>query len=292
MTAGSPLRMPRRPRSGPVWSRWIRGAVSYLLLGLGLTLAAFPLYWLLVNALQDPSLRFEYPPSILPKRPTLDAFAGVFERTDIAKWLLNTTIVAGATTGLTLLIGSTGAYALSRFPSRRITVAGFAILITQMMPPVILMIPLYRILLTLNLNDSYAGLVVANFVFLIPVVTWLLKSMFDAVPRDLEQAALVDGANRLQVISRITMPLALPGLIASGVFAFIESWQEFVFARALIRNDDLWVGSLGIASFFGFRTTPWNDVMVAALVFALPPLLLFLVFQRYFVAGLTGGVKG
>jgi multiple sugar transport system permease protein len=88
------------------------------------------------------------------------------------------------------------------------------------------------------------------------------------------------------------MPLALPGLIAAGVFAFVESWQEFVFARALIRDNDMWVGSVGIASFFGFRTTQWNDVMVAAIVFSLPPLLLFLAFQRYFVAGLSGGVKG
>jgi multiple sugar transport system permease protein len=161
-----------------------------------------------------------------------------------------------------------------------------------MMPPVVLMIPLFKAFVALHLVDGLTGLVVADFFFALPVATWMLRSVFDGIPEEIEEAARVDGCNRLGALTRITLPLALPGVAAAGIFAFIHSWEEYLFARVLISAPDKWIGSIGIASFFGEYHTSWPQVMAAAVIFTLPPVLLFLVVQRRFIDGISGGLKG
>jgi multiple sugar transport system permease protein len=254
--------------------------------------AIFPLYWALVNALQTQAERYRYPPEIFPIHPTLEAFRSVWRSTGIGQWLMNTLIVASVTAILTLAMAISGAYAISRWRTRGTSLAAFLTLATQMIPPVVLMLPLFRVFISLHLVNSLSGLVVADLFWALPVAIWILKSVFDAVPVEIEDAARVDGCNRLEVLLRITLPMTKSGILAAGIFAFITAWEEFLLTRILVTSQSTWVGSIGIASFFGELGTNWPGVMAASFMFAIVPIVLFMFVQRHFVEGFAGGVKG
>lgn len=255
-------------------------------------LSLFPLYWMFVQALQADTERYAFPPSILPMNPSFDGFIGALEGRNVLLWMGNSLLIAGISAILVLIVGAWGAYAISRFQTRGVTAAAFLILATQMIPPVVLMIPLYKAFVSWGLVGGLESLVIANFIFNLPVAVWMLKSVFDSVPIEIEEAARVDGCNRFTVLLRVTLPLALPGVLATGIFAFISAWEEYLLARVLISDPSKWVGSIGIASFFGEFGTPWNQVMATSLIFAIPPIILFLIVQRRFVEGMSGGLKG
>jgi multiple sugar transport system permease protein len=254
--------------------------------------AIFPLYWALVNALQTQAERYRYPPELFPIHPTLEAFRSVWRSTGIGQWLTNTLIVASVTALLTLAMAVSGAYAISRWRTRGTSLAAFLTLATQMIPPVVLMLPLFRVFISLHLVNSLSGLVVADLFWALPVAIWILKSVFDAVPVEIEDAARVDGCNRLEVLLRITLPMTKFGILAAGIFAFITAWEEFLLTRILVTSQSAWVGSIGIASFFGELGTNWPGVMAASFIFAIVPIVLFMFVQRHFVEGFAGGVKG
>jgi multiple sugar transport system permease protein len=254
--------------------------------------AIFPLYWALVNALQTQAERYRYPPELFPIHPTLEAFRSVWRSTGIGQWLTNTLIVASVTALLTLAMAVSGAYAISRWRTRGTSLAAFLTLATQMIPPVVLMLPLFRVFISLHLVNSLSGLVVADLFWALPVAIWILKSVFDAVPVEIEDAARVDGCNRLEVLLRITLPMTKFGILAAGIFAFITAWEEFLLTRILVTSQSTWVGSIGIASFFGELGTNWPGVMAASFIFAIVPIVLFMFVQRHFVEGFAGGVKG
>lgn len=254
--------------------------------------AIFPLYWALVNALQTQAERYRYPPEIFPIHPTLEAFRSVWRSTGLGQWLMNTLIVASVTAILTLAMAISGAYAISRWRTRGTSLAAFLTLATQMIPPVVLMLPLFRVFISLHLVNSLSGLVVADLFWALPVAIWILKSVFDAVPVEIEDAARVDGCNRLEVLLRITLPMTKSGILAAGIFAFITAWEEFLLTRILVTSQSTWVGSIGIASFFGELGTNWPGVMAASFMFAIVPIVLFMFVQRHFVEGFAGGVKG
>lgn len=285
----------RPSRAQVVWFRFRRTlqfSQTWLLVMLVTVFALWPLYWMLVQAVQPATQRYVFPPQVLPVEPTLQAFVEVWSSTEILLWLQNTIVVATCAALLTLVFAAWGAYAMARWHTRGVGVASYFTLATQMMPGIVLMIPIFRAFIELKLVGGLHGLVVANFLFAVPVATWMLKSIFDTIPEEIEEAAFLDGCSRFGVLFRITLPIALPGVIATGVFAFIAAWNEYMFARLIISRSSQWVGSMGIASFFGELATPWPQVMAAAILFAIPPVTLFLIFQRYFVAGLAGASKG
>lgn len=162
-----------------------------------------------------------------------------------------------------------------------------------MMPPIVLIIPLYTTFIRLGLADNLVSVVIANAAFSLPVIVWMLKTVFDGVPFEIDEAARIDGASWLYIATRIVVPLSLPGVIASSIFSFLNAWDEFMLARTLLRSVDQWVGTIGLSSLLGEYVTPWNQVMATALIFTMPPVVLFLLVQRYFVSGLgAGAVKG
>lgn len=279
---------PRRRRSTSLRWRLVR---TWIFVALFLAFALGPLYWMLVQALQPPGHRYAIPPELFPSEPSLEAFASVWESRPLLTWLLNTLVVATCSATLTIVFAAWGAYAISRWNSRGVGIAAYFTLATQLLPGVVLMIPIFRAFVNLGLVGDLKGLVVANFIFSLPVATWMLKSIFDTVPEALDEAAMVDGCTRLGVLFRITLPIAAPGVVATGVFAFIGAWNEYMFARLIVTRSSDWVASMGIASFFGEYSTPWPEVMAAAIILALPPVILFLAFQRFFVQGLGGATK-
>lgn len=282
----------RLSRSSRRRLRHFGGAVrTWVLVALLLAFALGPLYWMAVQALQAPGHRYSYPPEIFPHQPTVESFISVWQNRPILTWLLNTLIVASSSAVLTLFFAAWGAYAMSRWRQRGVGLASYFTLATQMMPPIVLMIPIFRAFVSLGIVGGLRGLVIANLVFALPVATWMLKSVFDTVPESLDEAGLVDGCNRVGVLFRITLPIAAPGVVATGVFAFVSAWNEYLFTRLIINTSGDWVVSMGIASFFGEYATPWPEVMAAAIILAAPPVVLFLAFQKYFVAGLGGATK-
>jgi len=270
-------------------AHWTVAPIAYVLA----FIVSIPLLWMIKSSFESSAAATAYPPNLLPDGDFLDTFRTIFFETKLFHWLLNSTLIASLSTALALAIGIPAAYGLSRFKFRHKSLLTLSILGTQMMPPIVLIIPLYTTFIGLGLADSLVGMVIANAAFALPVLVWMLKTVFDGVSFEIDEAARIDGASWYYIALRIVTPLSLPGVIAASIFSFLNAWDEFMLARTLLRSVDRWVGTIGLSSLFGEYTTPWNQIMATALVFTIPPVVLFLIVQRYFVSGLSAGaVKG
>jgi multiple sugar transport system permease protein len=270
------------------WELLFYAALLMLLLAV-----AFPFYWMIKTSMDTGASLFSYPPRFLPNSLALQGYRTVVSETQLGLWLWNSFVVATGSTLLSLAAGISGAYGLSRFRYRGKSTLALVILTTQMMPPLVLIIPIYTIFIQLGLTDSLFGLMLGNFSFSLPVVIWMMKSIFDSIPFEIEEAARVDGASWPFILIHVTLPLALPGLVAVGIFTFLSGWDEFLFARSIVTAAEKWVGSVGLASFIGMNVTPWDQILAAATIFTLPPIILFILVQKHFIAGLgAGAVKG
>lgn len=280
------------PRAARPLGKRLRDAAATIgvwLVGLAIV---FPFVWMFVQAVQPNELRFAYPPVVSPSQFSGAGFTAAFADGEMVTWLRNSMIVAVMATLLSLFLGAGAAYAIARYRGPLVASSSYFILSSQMVPPVVLMIPLYRLVSSLGLFDSLVAVVIGNLVFTLPVVTWMLAASFRSVPIELEEAGMVDGCGRLGVLLRITMPVSWPGIASAAAFAFNWAWQEFLFARLVVSSDENWVGGMGIASFMGVFDTPWDAVMAATVIFTLPPVLFFLLAQRRFVDSVGGGLKG
>jgi multiple sugar transport system permease protein len=252
----------------------------------------FPYYWMIASSLEGTSI-FEWPPKLFPSTISFASFEQVIKERPIGIWFRNTFIVASSTAVFCALVSINAGYALSRFRNRFNALFGLVILFTQMLPATLLAVPLYVIYRQLGMFNSLVGVAIGDTVFILPLAIWLMKGFFDSIPSDLEAQAQVDGCTRLGAFYRITLPLALPGLVVVTVFAFMAGWDEFFLARTLITSQSKWVLSVGLTSFETQYSIAWSELMAAAALFALPAALFFLLVQRYLIQGLTGGaVKG
>jgi multiple sugar transport system permease protein len=274
---------PQKPKSNMAfWCTLLAVAIPIL----------FPIYWMVVTSLQTTDHVLSAPPRFVPDFEVTN-YVNIVVHSPLLLWFRNSLLVSFAATACALAVGTPAAFALSRFHYRGRTLFSLGVITTQMMPPIVLIIPLFEIFVRLGIRDTLLGLILGNFAFSLPVVIWMMKAMFDGVPSEVEQAARIDGASWLQILTLVTGPLVLPGLAATAVFSFIEAWDEYMLAHTIISDPGNWVASMGIASFVGEYLTPLNLVMAAAVLFSAPPILLFLVIQRHFVAGLSAGaVKG
>lgn len=268
---------------------WSAAIAAYVLA----FIVSVPFLWMLKTSLESAAGATNYPPEFIPDGQFAETFRTIVFDTHLFAWLWNSLLVSAVSTGVALAIGIPAAYGLSRF---RFTGRGgftMTILATQMMPPIVLIIPLYTTFIQLGLADNLLSVIIANAAFSLPVIVWMLKTVFDSVPFEIDEAARIDGASWFYIANRIVVPLSLPGVIASSIFSFLNAWDEFMLARTLLRSVDRWVGTIGLSSLLGEYVTPWNQVMATALIFTLPPVVLFLVVQKYFVSGLgAGAVKG
>lgn len=264
----------------------------YMLTLAGAALVIFPYYWMIISSLAPTSL-FEWPPRLLPDNLSLDAYRKVLTERPVAVWFANTAIVASATSVFCTFVSINAGYALSRFSGRLTGAFGIFILVSQMLPATLIVVPLYVIYRQLGLYNTLIGLAIGDTVFVLPLATWLMKGFFDGISTELEDQAQVDGCTRLGAFYRITLPLAVPGLVVVLVFSFMAGWDEFFLARTLISSQSNWVLSVGLTSFQTQYAIAWDELMAASVIFALPAAIFFLVVQRYLVHGLTGGaVKG
>jgi len=271
----------------------IRRGLLYVFLALFCFVTAFPIYWMIVSAIQPVNYSFQYPPPLFPQEINFGPFEKLFDNFPIGSWLLNTIFLAGLTTGLTMILAVLGAYALSALRWRGKGLFGFLLLMTQMLPEVLLVIPIFAMYQRLNMKDSLPNLALIDTAFVLPLGVWILKNMFDTIPPEIGDAALVDGCTPLGVLWRIILPLTTPGMVAVGVVAFFYAWNEYLFAVSLITDKNLTPASVGLASLRTMLDTPIDRVLAAALFFSIFPVIFYVAVQRYVVAGLSAGaIKG
>lgn len=271
---------------------WWHGLRIAAVLGL-LGLAAFPLYWMLVTSLTPSPALFAAHPQMMPSLAESGVYAEAFKHTGVTTWLRNSAIVAFGTAALSLALAIFPAYALSRMRFRGWALLGLALFVTQMLPEAMLVVPLFTIFGQLGLLNTLTVLILANTAFTVPVITLILKGAIDGVPIEVEEAAVIDGCSRLDIVLGVVIPLVGPTLAAAAVIAFFHGWNEYVFAQTLVSEPALYTASVGLAGFVGELSTPLHTVMAIGLMYTLPAVVFYLFVQRYVVSGMTAGsVKG
>lgn len=254
----------------------------------------FPFLWMLSSSFKARPEIFTRVPVLIPQQPTLANYQYVLLETPALRYFANSVLVATSTTLLAIVLSTLGAYALSRFRFRLRRQLGSWLIGGQTFPAVLMLIPLFVTLATLNLVNTFTGLILVNTVSALPFATWMLKGYFDTVPVELEEAAMIDGCSRLHALWRVFLPVAAPGVAAVALFSFTLAWQEFMFALTIMKDMTKYTLSVGINFFVGIGgTVVWGNIMAMAVLIIVPSLILFLFLQRYLVSGLTAGaVKG
>jgi len=265
-----------------------RPLVILLLFGLA-GLVMLPILWTFATSLKALSEVNSFPPSWTSPRMSFQPYVDMFFYLPFATYTVNSLVVALSSTALTLLIGSLAGFAFARFdfPGKNLFLLIF--LLSQMLPGASVIIPLFQLLQTAGLYDTLPGLILVHTAVLLPFVIWLLYGFFSGIPREVEDAALIDGCSRITALRRVLLPLALPGLGGTALFAFLGSWNEFFFALILTSSDSTRTIPVGIGLFVGEFTDVWNQMSAAAILFSIPPLVLFLMMRRTFVKGLVAG---
>jgi multiple sugar transport system permease protein len=256
-------------------------------------LVIFPLYWMLVTAVQAPEVTLRYPPVLYPIDPNIKGFHAIFIEKQMGQWLINSGFVAILTTILTSILSILGAYALSWFKWRGKMAFGLMLLFTQMLPEALIVIPIFKIYSNLHWTDSLATLSLIHAAFVIPVGVWILKPAFEGVPKEVNEAAQIDGCTPMGVLRKIIIPLCSPAILAVGVVAFFASWGEYLIAVTMISTEGKYPASVGLASTMSQLDTPIQTLLSGAIVYGLPPVILYMFIQRFVISGLTAGaIKG
>ena len=271
----------------------MQSAVSYAILLTFLLFVIFPFYWMTVTSFKNEEQMRSLISMFWPRPLVGENYAQLLAKTDFLKWYANSATVAISSTLLATAVGTIGAYALARL---RFLGRGFmasATLITYLVPPSILFIPLYAQMRSLGLANSLGGLIAAYPSFTVPFVTWLLMGYFESIPEELEEAAMIDGATRFGAFYRVVLPLSAPGVLAAGLYAFTQAWNEFLYALVFITDGKLRTLPVGLASFITGDVYGWGYLMAGAVLTTLPVIAAYIYLQKYMVDGLTAGsVKG
>lgn len=280
-----------RPRRKPVdgW-RW----TGRIFLVLMLIYTVVPMAWMLITSLKGGFAAMMYPPQWIPAEPTLENYIRLLDPKDtigqdFLRYFWNSLWVSTTTTILAVVVAVPAAYAFSRFrfPGRNFLF--FAVLLRNMFPAVIFLVPLFILMRWLGLVNTHGSLILTYLTFGLPLAIWLLKGFYDNIPIQLEQAARIDGATRFQAFLLIVMPLSTPGIIATAIYSFIGAWNEFIYAATFLNKNEQMTLPVGIQRFFSENTTDWPGLMAASFMMSVPVVVLFLILQKYFVRALTEG---
>jgi len=279
------------------WTYYLSRFLFYIILTVIFVYIVFPFYWAFRSSVTPNGELFVTPVHYWPENPTLDHYEEVFTNGDFLVALRNSAIVAASTTLLSLFIGTVGAYALGRFKFAGRLPVMYLILSMTMFPAIAILGSLFDMVRRLGLYNQLPALILTYLVFTLPFTVWVLTSFFQALPRELEEAAYVDGASPLETLYKVMLPLIAPGLMTTGLLAFINAWNEFLFAVSFLQTPDKRTVPLAI---FLFNTStgggfeiPWGTIMAGTVVVTVPLIVLVLIFQNRIISGLTAGaVKG
>jgi len=265
----------------------------YTGVGLFLLIALFPFVWVFVGSLHPTADLLRARISLLPQNPTLVHYTALFRVQYGVKlffrYIQNSLKVGGSVAVLTMLIAALGAYGLSRYQFRGNETISRLMLFVYVFPPSLVLVPTYVLLAKLGLVDTHLGLIIVHTGLAAPFCTWLLRSFFEAIPRELEESAAVEGATRLQILFRVLLPLASPGLVTAGVYALVISWGEYMFAVNLLHSGAKWTVPAGLATYMTEQAIEWGQLLAGTTLSAVPLLLIFLPVARYFLRGFLEG---
>lgn len=265
----------------------------YIGAGLLLGVALFPFVWVLVGSLHPTADLLRARISFPPQNPTVTHYQALFQAQLgvklFARYIVNSLQVGGSVAGLTMLIAALAAYGLSRYRLRGRETLSRLMLFVYVFPSSLVLVPSYVLLARLGLVDTHVGLILVHTGLTAPFCTWLLRSFFEAIPRELEEAAAVEGASRLQILFRILLPLASPGVVTAGVYALVISWGEYMFSINLLTSGAKWTVPAGLATYMTEQAIEWGQLLAGTVLSAVPVLLIFLPFARYFLRGFLEG---
>lgn len=262
---------------------------AYLTLTLASIFALAPIYWVLNTSLKPQAANVTYPPRWWPDPVTLDNYVMVITQSSMPRNYLNSMVLAGGTILLVLVVGVHAAYAAARFEFRGKNSLLFILLATVMVPGIVTLVPLYLIAVKLGLHDTFIALILIYSAWQTPTVVWLLRSFFENLPRELEEAALIDGCSRLGAFYRIALPLTQPGLVAAAMLVFVWVWNEFIIALNLTANTNTRPLTVGLYFFVGEVNIEWGKMAAAASLALIPVIVIFALLQKRFIQGLTAG---
>jgi trehalose/maltose transport system permease protein len=287
--AAGRIRRLRKHRYGRLLAR----TPFYLLIAAIFVYCLFPFYWVIRSSFTPEVKLFQTPVKYFPSHPTLDNYRGALSANFFTDALLNSAIVAGSVTILSLAIGSSAAFALGRLKFHGRSFVLYLVLSMTIFPQIAILGALYTTISTFNLYDSLGALIFSYLIFTLPFTVWVLTSFIRALPGDLEEAAYVDGATPLQVFWKVLLALIAPGLVTTGLLAFISAWNEYLYAVSFIQSPNHYTVPVAITSFVAPRTesnaVPWGQIMAATVIVTMPLIILVLVLQRRILAGLTAG---
>lgn len=264
--------------------------VTWILLTLVvLILTFFPIYWMVIGSFRANIELFQFPPALFAKKLTSIAYATILKESDFVASLTNTVVVAASTTVLSIVIAALGSYGLSRYRFKGKRLIQYYILLTQMLPEVLLTLPFFVMYTKIGLYDTKIGLIIAYTSFTLPFCTLALRGFISSIPRSLDEAGRIDGCNAMQIFLLIILPSARAGILATGVFALVNAWNEYLMAIVLTDTIRAKMLVVLIASKIGQYDIKWNELMAITVIASLPLIVLYSVIQRSFMKGITSG---
>lgn len=263
--------------------------ISYIYLTILAIIAAFPLIWIILSSLKSPGEITSNPTRFLPQHFTLEYYKTVFEGIRFSTNIVNSLIIAGLTTLFAIIISSLAAYGIVRFFPKFGKVMTRALITTYMFPPILLAVPYSILMGSLGLINTRFGLIIVYLSFSVPYAIWLLVGFFKTVPIGIEEAAKVDGANKLTIFYKVVLPIVAPGIVAVGIYTFINAWNEFLYALIMTNSQSLMTVSVALKSLEGQEVLDWGTMMAASTIVVLPSVIFFMIIQKKIAGGLSQG---
>ncbi|MEZ4726103.1 MAG: carbohydrate ABC transporter permease [Caldilineaceae bacterium] len=260
---------------------------------LGAIYAGFPVVWMIASSFKSNTEIFAYPPQLITDSFSAIAYQVVLTNPEKVRFFINSYLISLLVTMFTLVVGILAGYSFSRYTFRFKKPLNMMIISVQAVPPITLLIPYFSLIVTLKLHNTYAALILTYMVFTLPYAILMMTGYFNTLPKELDEAVMMDGGSRLMALWRVLVPISIPGIVATGIYTFMQAWNEFLFALTLTKTMDMRTVPVGIQMLMGQHSYEWNEMMAMSVLGCLPVLLLYLFFQRYFLAGMTAGsVKG
>jgi len=270
-------------------TRLLTGTLTALGVAVLVAWSLGPIYWVVVTSLKGAKEIYNFPPTLWPTTVTFSNYTDAIYTWGFLRYIRNSAVIAVSVTAISVVIGALAAYPIARlsFPGRAL--AARAIIVSYLLPPSLLFIPLFIVLSELGLIDRKLGLIVAYLTFTVPFCTWLLIGYFRTIPVELDEAALIDGATRVQILRHVILPIALPGLAVVALYAMTNSWNEFLYALVYVNSADAKTFTAGLTGLVMGDTFIWGQLMASSVIAILPVLVVYLVAQKYLVEGLAAG---
>lgn len=256
-------------------------------------MVGFPIVWMSLSSFKPGVELFTIPPKIFPQNWSLEWYEQALTNENVIHYFLNSLFIASTVMIIDMVIGSMTAYSLTRFSFRGRKLILMCVLAAYCVPPIMLMLPMYRIMNMIQLSGSHAGVIIGHLTVTLPFSVWLMVSFFKKLPSGIDEAAVMDGANEWQVFIKVDLPLCVPGVLSTGIMAFIMSWNEFLLSSVLVNKENMKTLTVGIANYISSTHIDWGIIMSLGTMTTLPVIVLFALVQKYFVEGMTAGaVKG